>query len=360
MELEDDYYMESWTQDRRIWTMAMYASHLCTGHTIKGKPIRSSTVKEYLHDVATFILCNIGIDPRFESGEFKLADPIQKVITEYERWEKQPNRRAPWTVAMQQHLDKVVATEQTLHGDDGFKPAIADWTALGISTGMRRSEWVQPDNKHSDLEKPQLHDDLKIIMAYLPDDWEFYDLRGRKLTHDGAVLGGMANLSRLRIRWRTQKNGENYESKTYLVNTKHPDLCPVNRGFSILLRYHRLVGFNRPNVPLAVYRNGTIDQVSERLLYSEQVTKVVRDTAMAVLRLHPKKDDAEIKRFSTHSLRVGACQILYANGFTAHEIKHLLRWKSDAFMVYLRDIAWVARKQNDAVSTVADEVLPFL
>jgi hypothetical protein len=67
MELEDDYFMESWMQDRRIWTMAMYASHLCTGHTIKGKPIRSSTVKEYLHDVATFILCNIGIDPRFES-----------------------------------------------------------------------------------------------------------------------------------------------------------------------------------------------------------------------------------------------------------------------------------------------------
>lgn len=360
MGMNDDYFMESWSQTRRIWTMAMYASHLCTGNTIRGKPIRAGTVKEYLHDVATFILANTGVDPRFDEGVYKLADPIQKVITEYERWEKQPNRRQPWTVSMQQYLDNVVAKEETLHGDDGFKPAIADWTGLGLSTGMRRSEWVQPDHKHSAIDKPAQHDDLKIIMAFLPGDWEFYDMRGRKVSHDHALLLGIENLYKMRVQWRTQKNGDNYECKTYLINEKHPDLCPVRRGFRILERYYRLVGFNQPNVPLAVYKAGTVDQTSTRLLYSDQVTKVIRETAMAVLHLHPKKDKAEIDKFSTHSLRVGACQILYANGFTAYEIQQLLRWKSNAFMVYLRDIAWVARKQNEAISTVADEVRPFL
>ena len=360
MGIDDDYFMATWSQDRRIWTMALYASHLCTGKTIRNKAIRASTVKEYLHDVATFILCNTGVDPRFEKGEYKLAEPIQKVLTEYERWEKQPNRRAPWTVAMQQHLDKVVATEQSLHGDNGFQAAISDWTGLGLSTGMRRSEWVQPDNKHSMLDNPAQHDDLKIIMAFLPGDWEFYDMRGRKVTHAEAILLGIENLSKLRVQWRTQKNGDNYKSKTYVINEKHPDLCPVRRGFRILERYHVLVGWNSPNVPLAVYQSGTTEEPTKRLLNSEQVTKVIRDTAMAVLHLHPKRDDAEIKKYSSHSLRVGACQILYANGFNAYEIKMLLRWKSDAFMVYLRDIAWVARKQNEAVSTVADEVRPFI
>jgi len=358
--MEDDHYMTSWSQQRRIWTMALYASHLCTGQTIRNKAIKGSTVEAYLHDVATFILCNTGVDPRFEDGTCVLAEPIQKVITEYKRWEKQPNRRSPWTVAMQKHLDKVVATEEFLHGEDGFKPAIADWTAKSFSTGVRRSEWVQPDNKHTALDSPALHDDLRIIMAFLPGDWEFYDLRGRKVSHDAALLLGLDNLSKLRVQWRTQKNGDNFESKTYLVNVKHRDLCPVSRGFRILQRYARLVGLNSPNVPLAVYKAGTLDNVSTRLLYSDQVTQVIRETAIAVLHLHPKRDAEEIKKFSTHSLRVGACQILYAMGFTAYEIQMLLRWKSDAFMVYLRDIAWVARKQNDAVSTVADEVLPFL
>jgi len=75
----------------------------------------------------------------------------------------------------------------------------------------------------------------------------------------------------------------------------------------------------------------------------------------------PVKDKDEVARYSTHSLRVGACQILYANGFRSHEIKMLLRWQSDAFMVYLRDIAWVARKQVDAMNEIAKDIFnPFL
>ena len=149
-----------------------------------------------------------------------------------------------------------------------------------------------------------------------------------------------------------------------MPNRKFPNLCPVRRGLSIVLRYLDLVGYDQPAVPLAVYRttrnsHTPLDNVSS--LYAAQLTDIIRSTAAAVLHLDPTKDKKELQRFTAHSLRVGACQILYANGFNSYEIQALLRWESLAFMTYLRDIAWVARKQTAAMSAIAeDDIHPFL
>ena len=354
VDMNDDPFMERWEQKRRIWTMALYASHLCTGNTIQGKAIRTDTVKDYLRDVATFIYCQIDVDPRYEAGKNHLAPPIQKVISEYQRFEKIPNRREPWTVEMQLFLDEMVSALTYDGAEDSMDAAVADFTAFGLSAGIRRSEWVQPTKKHSGLDQAEVKDKTNIIGAFLPCDWQFFDVRGRKISHDGALLGGLAHIGKLQVTWRTQKNGQNGETKTYLCNLKNPLLCPVARGWNIMARYQRIMGTTESDtVPLAVYRDGPLDS-DRHLLYSDQVTQLVRDVVCDVLNLDPVKDKEEVSRYSTHSLRVGACQILYANGFQAHEIKMLLRWQSDAFMTYLRDIAWVARKQVDAVNEMAD------
>jgi len=361
LNVDDDPFMEKMCQKRRIWTFALYAAHLCTGKTIKGKAIRESTVKDYLRDAASFIFCQINIDPRFEEGKTALAPPIQKVCNEYKRWEKIQNRREPWTVQMQLHLDDMVAGVQTPYHEDSLEAAVADFTAFGLSAGIRRSEWVQPDRKHSDLDKPELKARLGIIGAFLPGDWQFFDTKGRKISHDGAILVGLAGIGKLVVTWRTQKNGQNGQSKTYLRNHKNVRLCPIARAHSIVCRYQRVVGTTvSDKIPLAVYSDGPL-ATDKHLLYSDQVTEVIRKIVCEVLNLDPVKDKDEVARYSTHSLRVGACQILYANGFRSHEIKMLLRWQSDAFMVYLRDIAWVARKQVDAMNEIAKDIFnPFL
>lgn len=53
--------------------------------------------------------------------------------------------------------------------------------------------------------------------------------------------------------------------------------------------------------------------------------------------------------WSSHSLRVDACTTLYTMGFHEKEIKHLLRWKSNAFMPYLRNLAITSRRHNTAI-----------
>jgi len=359
--LNCDPYLMNMSQRRRIYTMALYASHCCTGNTIRGQPIRTDTIRGYLHDVAIFIMCKSGCDPRFEEGQSIIARPIAKVLDEYQRWEALPNRRAPWTIAMQKHLDRTVAVEHCASDEHSLPFAVADWTALGISAGLRRGEFMQPSKAHENIYKPALKERTGIISAFLLSDFTFYDIKGRRITNmDALLLAGPQAISKLRITWRTQKNKKNGEYKTYMPNYRHRDLCPVARGLRIVKRYLELVGTQHPNVPLAVHRTG-LGLDNTKLIYASQITDAVRATASAVLNLDPVKDKQELQKFSAHSLRVGACQILYAQGFSGYEIQTLLRWESLAFMVYLRDIAWVARKQADAVADLADnELAPFL
>jgi len=127
---------------------------------------------------------------------------------------------------------------------------------------------------------------------------------------------------------------------------------------NVVRRYRDLTGFDNREIPLAVYQD---TDGSIRTIVSNEIDTFMRTLATQRYNLDPVKDSDEIKRWSSHSLRVGACQILYAKGFSTHEIKKLLRWKSNAFMDYLRDIAWVARKRNDAMADLdSDEVETFL
>ena len=76
----------------------------------------------------------------------------------------------------------------------------------------------------------------------------------------------------------------------------------------------------------------------------------MREAASNLFNLHPIKNKAELQMCSSHSLRVGGCTTLYAMGFQEMQIKHLMRWKSDAFMTDLRHLAVTSRRHNEALS----------
>jgi hypothetical protein len=68
------------------------------------------------------------------------------------------------------------------------------------------------------------------------------------------------------------------------------------------------------------------------------------------LQTRPVKDCEHLRKWSSHSLRVGACGILHGMGFTNSQIRLLLlRWRSDAFFDCLRNIAGLAFKQCRAL-----------
>ena len=92
------------------------------------------------------------------------------------------------------------------------------------------------------------------------------------------------------------------------------------------------------------------------------VKNIVVDDVVAAMKMSAKAlydlSDAELDAFKCHLIRVGACCILFSQGVRPAMIKKLLRWKSDAWLVYLRDLTAIANSQNEAIVSAAE--LPCL
>ena len=58
----------------------------------------------------------------------------------------------------------------------------------------------------------------------------------------------------------------------------------------------------------------------------------------------------ELVRFTTHSLRVGACVLLHEACQTPDFIKARLRWRSDAYLMYLHNTPKLANLHNAAIN----------
>jgi hypothetical protein len=123
-----------------------------------------------------------------------------------------------------------------------------------------------------------------------------------------------------------------------------------------ILKRHSILTNSSPHMPLSVYK-GTDGQPYN--IITVEVERVIRAAAATLFQLDPIKNKAQLALWSSHSLRVGACTTLYSQGFAEMEIKYLLRWKSNAFMTYLRNLAVTSRRHNIAMND-ANEIPNFV
>jgi hypothetical protein len=75
----------------------------------------------------------------------------------------------------------------------------------------------------------------------------------------------------------------------------------------------------------------------------------MREIAASYYELDPVKEKSALQFFLAHSLRVGACIILQAMGFVSHQIQQMLRWKSESWLMYSRNLHVVSQQQNEAI-----------
>ena len=85
-----------------------------------------------------------------------------------------------------------------------------------------------------------------------------------------------------------------------------------------------------------------IDDVHIKSLLQEAARKVYKIT-----------DKEDLAKFSAHSIRVGACVLLHAQNISTEDIKFRLRWRSDSFRMYLRNIVQLAERHRDAIANAA-------
>ena len=348
MKWTDDLLMERMPIERCNLQWALYAAHLATGSTLWLRHIKSGTIRAYINAGASFMACfgNRPCDTRRALPTDKsLAPCIQAVLDEQARWEKVPNRREPYTLEMLHHLQAQVSKESP--STTSLLSAMADWSEIGLFTGHRLTEWAQPAGKY-DLADPEL-DIFGDPRAFRLIDLEFSRSDRTRMSLQDVLASPDTETWSIKLTWRTQKNGENGEQKLFTRNPKAAGHSFVQPMLNIIRRFVSLRGYDE-YTPLGIYQD---DAGQTRFITANETKSTMRATAAAVYHLDPKKHKKDLQRWSAHSYRVGACVILHAMGYTAPQIKFLLRWKSDTFLMYLRNLAIMAIQHHQTLDKAA-------
>jgi hypothetical protein len=350
----NDWTLIHYTPQARTKLFALWAADLAAGETLICRSIKAATIGKYLADAGKFIAGFTGEDPRFKSRSDPQLHPLIKgVLAEVTRFEHIPNKREPHTPAMQQWLHH----EALQRPPDDLGAAMADWGAVGLVLGPRISEWGQEDGTPDPLLPKRAPSGSTYAFTW--NDVEVRLLGNTRTATLPALTADILTVESVTVTFTWQKNGNHGEKKLLVRNDSTPALCPVRNFVRILARFHRLMGINPPlDTPLAIYA-GPLGRPTS--ITASNVANFLRQAASAVYDINPATPvgRTDLLRWSSHSLRVGACVILHVNGFSSSEIQFLLRWKSDAFMQYLRNLGTLSRKQNAALSTT-DGFMPNL
>ena len=319
-----------------------YALYLLSGHTLLAKSIRVDTAKAYIKAVSDYFKRNQQFNPALDKTG-AIPPELDKVYKEAKRWESMPDRSEALTPEMVEYLyDKGKAS----HPDSAIA-AYADWAVLSLQAGFRISEYAQshhaqsmsiftPCAKNIDLSsKAFIHSDFKFTgnnKSYLPPNRRFH----AQFVH---------------IKWRFQKNGQNGEVIPFARNNKKIKFCAVRAAFRIVKRAERLK--QAKHLPLAVSHSPNNKVKGLSYLTSTFVDKQMK---LAAKHAHGITAVADLKRFTPHSPRVGACVLLHITGQLPDYIKKRLRWKSDTYQDYLRHIDHVASDHVKAICSCLDDL----
>jgi hypothetical protein len=340
---------------RGLLQLAMYAAHLGSGSTLMCRTIRSDTVKRYVFEAASFhaLFGPHARDFRKENAtDTKVSKTLSDVFDELKRWEDVPNRREPFTLEMLDEMKREFVNCGL--GSNTLSAALLDWFECGLFGGFRLSEWAQEATK-SEMNSYQLnkrHEAQALCMC----DVRFESAERGQYSAAAAAAATDTTMVKCWIKFRTQKNGQNGEEKLFVRNTAGK--CFPSAMLRIIRRFVHLRGASDTHTPLAVYQSATSDKATQ-FVSAPDIVEAMRRVAARVYNLDPKKDAKHLHKWSAHSLRVGACVILHSLGMSPTQIKFLLRWRSDAFMVYLRNTAILANSQN-ALFNEADAMPNFL
>jgi len=102
--------------------------------------------------------------------------------------------------------------------------------------------------------------------------------------------------------------------------------------------------------PLSTYKDTTTGIIHP--ITSDDVKDAMRQLAMEI---HYITNSEEINLFTSLSLRVGACCILYSTGYQPSLIQKLFRWRGDSRQDYIRDLVCVTMQHNDTMHK-SDEI----
>jgi hypothetical protein len=326
------------------YLLACYAVSLIRGETLQNQHIRYATLRNYIK--AAIQLYKDRDQP---SPYGAPIDYISIVLKAVQKYEKQPNRRDMIHDEMIHHLASI---HSSFH-QDSLEAALIDWIYLGRFVGYRSIEWCQTKQQeyhkinHPNWEGPNSY-------AFIADDFQFYNVQKQPFYDLTNV--SLSDIAYFTLRFRKQKNNRNYELIPYNKDEVNPTFCAVGAAFRIRQRAIRL-GVP-PEEPIGVYFSTTGKYSQQRcFITAVQTASFLQSVAKTVFKL--KVDDKSLRRWSSHSIRVTAANLLHRQGYSDTYIQSRLRWKSNAFLDYLRNTLYTASAHTKALH-IPENNLPHL
>jgi hypothetical protein len=236
---------------------------------------------------------------------------------------------------------------------DSMEASLIDWIYLGRFVGYRAIEWCQKLQKeylqitHSNWKGPTSY-------AFIAEDFQFF--KGNKQPIYDLTNISLDDIVYVTIRFRKQKNDQNGETVPYYRDFANPAFCPVHAALRIYQRAQRLEVPEEE--PMGVYFCQKGKYKNQRcFITANQVATFLQSAARIVFKLKP--NDKSIQRWTSHSIRVTACNLLHRQGFSDTYIQTRLRWRSNAFLAYLRNTLYTAAAHTKALH-IPDNNLPRL
>jgi hypothetical protein len=173
---------------------------------------------------------------------------------------------------------------------------------------------------------------------------KFLDSSRQVLDHDDPHLAELAVY--VWIRFEYQKNGEKDESRTQRKSS-HPLLCPVLRFVRVVQRVRRFVPDISNETPLCSvnstqHRSDFVSQTFTRSLMKKICKRFGGKETFGF-------DEDEI---GNRSIRSGAAMALFLQNHSSDKIMILGRWKSKAWLDYIRPqvLEWTDLFSSDMIS----------
>ena len=238
-----------------------------------------------------------------------------------------PDRREPVTVEMVEYM-----INNRTSNVDSIDNALTDWNIVGQYLGQRLSEWAML-NSSKTVPKTDKGEPIPFCFG----DIVFVGVNNKRLTQPKSSNLLLSEVKAVHVRWKVQKNGDNGQKILFSKNPGNVKLCPVRALLRIRERARRCKLSS--SAPLAVFvKNKTVHYIRAKNIeeHLRKVAQVVYDIS----------EPDELRRWSSHSIRVGAAVRLHTAGKSGSYIQLRLRWRSKAFLVYLRNTIEIADQQH--------------
>lgn len=268
----------------------------------------------------------------------KKCDDLSRLLTDHKLWEAEITRREPVSEEM---FNFIQHQRNTTSDTLSLAHALADWATVARQAGLRLSEYAQDSRKKLPAGQKFATNIFGDAQGFTIDDIQFFGPKRNTLRYDHNTTIHLSQVMTARLVWRFQKNNEKNEIIWYARNDKDPSRCVVRALLNIRARAQRL--HVPPDHPVAVYRSDK----SYDFLSNRHIETSLQSAARTVHNISAKK---ELAKYSSHSYRVMACVLLDTAGMSTDFIKFRLRWKSDAFKMYVRHTPKLAQTHNEATT----------